>query len=43
MIFMRNRWVDDRKLNYEAALLPMSEDGARISMILAAIALHDSR
>ncbi len=43
MIFMRDHWVDDRKLDYEAALLPMSEDGARISMILAGIALHDGR
>jgi hypothetical protein len=41
MIFMRNHWVDDRKLEYEAALLPMSEDGVRISMIMAGIALHD--
>jgi hypothetical protein len=30
-------------LDYEAALLPMSEDDGRISMILAGIALHDSR
>jgi len=43
MIFMRDHWVDDRKLDYEAALLPMSGDHGRISMILAGIALHDSR
>jgi hypothetical protein len=43
LVFLRNHWVDDRKLEYEAALLPMSEDGERISMILAGIALDEGK
>ncbi|MBL9034673.1 MAG: PAS domain-containing protein [Rhodospirillaceae bacterium] len=33
----RDAWVDDRKLSYEIMHLPLSEDGARISMIMTAI------
>jgi hypothetical protein len=34
---VRNAWVDDKKLGYEILLLPLSEDGARISMIMTGI------
>ena len=30
----RDAWVDEKKLCYEILLLPLSEDDARISMIL---------
>lgn len=33
----RDAWVDERKLSYEILHLPLSEDGARISMIVTAI------
>lgn len=33
----RDAWVDERKLSYEILHLPLSEDGARISMIMTAI------
>ena len=33
----RDAWVDTRKLSYEIMHLPLSEDGARISMIMTAI------
>lgn len=34
---VRDSWVDNRKLNYEILLLPLSEDDARISMIVTGI------
>ena len=34
---VRNAWVDDKKLGYEILLLPLSEDGTRISMIMTGI------
>lgn len=37
LILIRDHWVDERKLSYEAALLPLSEDGVQISMIMAGI------
>jgi hypothetical protein len=37
LILQRNEWLDGATLYYEAALLPLSDDGARISMILAGI------
>ncbi len=37
LILRRNEWVDDAMLNYEAALLPLSDDGDRISMIMAGV------
>ena len=33
----RDAWVDDKQLRYEILLLPLSEDNARISMIMTAI------
>jgi len=33
----RDTWVDDKKLSYEILLLPLSEDDARISMIMTGI------
>jgi hypothetical protein len=33
----RDAWIDDRKLSYEILLLPLSEDDARISMIVTGI------
>lgn len=33
----RDAWVDQRKLSYEILLLPLSEDGSRISMIMTGI------
>jgi hypothetical protein len=33
----RDSWVDDKKLSYEILLLPLSDDGARISMIMTGI------
>ena len=37
MCAVRDAWVDERKLSYEIMLLPLSEDGTRISMIITAI------
>jgi hypothetical protein len=34
---VRDAWVDDKKLSYEILLLPLSEDGERISMIVTGI------
>lgn len=34
---LRDAWVDDRQLRYEILLLPLSEDNARISMIMTGI------
>lgn len=34
---LRDAWVDDKKLSYEILLLPLSEDDARISMIVTGI------
>ena len=34
---VRDSWVDNRRLNYEILLLPLSEDDARISMIVTGI------
>lgn len=33
----RDAWIDDKKLSYEILLLPLSEDDARISMIMTGI------
>jgi hypothetical protein len=33
----RDAWVDEKRLSYEILLLPLSEDDARISMIMTAI------
>jgi hypothetical protein len=33
----RDAWVDERRLSYEIMHLPLSEDGARVSMIITAI------
>lgn len=33
----RDAWVDEQKLRYEIMLLPLSEDGTRISMIMTGI------
>ena len=37
LLAARNAWVDERKLSYEILLLPLSEDGARVSMIVTGI------
>lgn len=37
VILKRDHWIDEQLLNYEAALLPLSEDGVQISMIVAGI------
>ena len=37
LVTVRDAWVDSRKLSYEIMHLPLSEDGARISMIVTAI------
>ncbi|MBI2253960.1 MAG: PAS domain-containing protein [Proteobacteria bacterium] len=37
LLLIRNEIADDAVLNYEAMLLPFSEDGQQISMIVAAI------
>lgn len=37
LLLRRNDWVGDTMLSYEAALLPLSDDGDRISMIMAGI------
>jgi hypothetical protein len=34
---LRDAWVDDKKLSYEILLLPLSEDDARVSMIMTGI------
>lgn len=34
---VRDSWVDEKKLSYEILLLPLSEDDARISMIVTGI------
>jgi hypothetical protein len=34
---VRDAWVDDKNLSYEILLLPLSEDGERISMIVTGI------
>jgi hypothetical protein len=34
---IRDAWVDQRKLSYEILLLPLSEDGLRVSMIMTGI------
>jgi hypothetical protein len=34
---VRDAWVDDKRLGYEILLLPLSEDDARISMIVTGI------
>ena len=34
---IRDAWVDERRLRYEILLLPLSEDGARISMLMTGI------
>jgi hypothetical protein len=34
---LRDAWVDDRKLSYEILLLPLSEDGTHVSMIMTGI------
>ena len=34
---VRDSWVDDKRLSYEILLLPLSEDDARISMIVTGI------
>lgn len=39
----RDAWVDTRKLSYEIMHLPLSEDGARISMIMTAIGPGENR
>jgi hypothetical protein len=33
----RDAWIDDKRLSYEILLLPLSEDGQRISMIMTGI------
>ena len=33
----RDAWIDEKRLSYEILLLPFSEDGERISMILTGI------
>jgi len=33
----RDAWVDEKRLSYEIMLLPLSEDDARISMIMTGI------
>ncbi|MBK8158515.1 MAG: hypothetical protein IPK59_07005 [Rhodospirillaceae bacterium] len=40
LLLCRDHWADERKLSFEAALLPLSEDGTRISMIVAGIELN---
>ena len=37
LVAVRDAFVDGRKLSYEILLLPLSEDGARVSMILTGI------
>lgn len=37
LLAARDAWIDERKLSYEILLLPLSEDGARISMIVTGI------
>ncbi len=33
----RNVWIDDKRLNYQILIMPLSEDGERISMIVTGI------
>jgi len=33
----RNAWIEERRLNYQIMILPLSEDGERISMIVTGI------
>ena len=37
LVLVRDHWIDEKLLNYEAALLPLSEDDAQITMIVAGI------
>lgn len=37
LVLMRDHWIDEKLLSYEAVLLPLSEDDAQISMIVAGI------
>jgi hypothetical protein len=37
VILRRDEWIDGTQLSYEAALLPLSDDGDQISMIVAGI------
>ena len=37
LVLVRDHWIDEKLLNYEAALLPLSEDDAQLTMIVAGI------
>jgi hypothetical protein len=37
----RNAWIDERRYNYQIMIMPLSEDGQRISMIMTGIGPHD--
>jgi len=38
----RDAWIEERRLNYQILLLPLSEDDRRISMIMTGIGPRDS-
>lgn len=37
----RNAWIDGKRYNYQIMIMPLSEDGQRISMIMTGIGPHD--
>lgn len=37
----RDAWIEERRLNYQILILPLSEDGHRISMIMTGIGPRD--
>lgn len=38
----RDAWIDEKRLNYQIMVLPLSEDGQRISMIMTGIGPKDN-
>jgi hypothetical protein len=38
----RNAWIDERRFDYQIMIMPLSEDGQRISMIMTGIGPHDA-
>jgi len=38
----RNAWIDERRFDYQIMIMPLSEDGQRISMIMTGIGPRDA-
>jgi hypothetical protein len=38
----RNAWIEERRYNYQIMIMPLSDDGEHISMIMTGIGPHDS-